>query len=456
VAEMNKFVHVFKKELRDVLSAATLIPLVLMLVLFYFMGNYFNDIMDSAPGGEASYDENGEIIIDTSPKNTIFLIDKDGTASSVEFVDILKGTGYNTIANNEITPENAFIEYKDQFSVVMVIPQGFSDNYAGSAGESANILLYSSIDSFSMLSAMNSTVISSIVGSIDAAISDALIQANLNSDAPPYDYLKNPISTTNFTRIGDNIEQIDPGGVISAVTMQTIFVPVIIFLIIIFSTQMLAASVTGEKADKTLETLLTTPVKRIYILIAKMLSASFVSLVYTVIFMFSMNNFTGEMTGMSLGSGSSDAQSKALEALGITFNTGTYIILGFSLFFSIVIGLAMAIIIGILSEDLKKLQGMMTPITILTMLPYFTTLLSDINEVPVILKGILYIIPFTHTYTAINNIFTDNYTMLAIGLVYQFIFLVASVAFAVNIFGTDKLFTLKLEFGKKKKKFSES
>jgi len=47
---------------------------------------------------------------------------------------------------------------------------------------------------------------------------------------------------------------------VSVVTQQTLLIPIVLFMVIMMSAQMIAASIAGEKENKTLETLLSTPV----------------------------------------------------------------------------------------------------------------------------------------------------------------------------------------------------
>jgi len=331
----------------------------------------------------------------------------------------------------------------------MVLPEGFGDIIMGKGEESAVIDIYSDVKSFSLMTMIGGMAINEIVNQISASISQSLIESNLVAGAPDFAFLNNPISTVEYTRVNDKIEKVSGMLVVNMVTSQTIFIPIVILLIVMFSSQTLAASVTGEKADKTLETLLTTPVKRLNILIAKMVGASLISLAYAAIFMFSYSNMMGGMMG-EVDAGQLN-MTGILENLGISFNATTYIVLGISLFLSIIIGLAFAILTGILAEDLKKLQGLLTPMIIMLIIPYIISMFADINTLPVAFRIIMYIIPFTHTFTAVGNLFTANYLLLGIGLAYQLIFLILSIWFVTRIFGSDKIFTLKLNFGIKKK-----
>ena len=429
-----------KKELKDILTLQTIIPIILTVVLLNIMGDLMAGMMTSmtSPGGEAT------------ASNTVAVIDMDTSDGSKSLVNAINMSGYNIFTPNVTDPEAAYDSHKDEFDVLIVIPDGFGDTFTGESGSSANIAVYSNVNSFSLTSMISGSTIVAIIDSVNQTLSDALLNANLSSDSPDLEFIRNPIEMTEYARVNGKIEQVPPNIVLTLVSSQTMFVPIIIFVIIILSAQTLAGSMTGEKFDKTLETLLTTPVKRNYILFAKMLSASIISIAYAAAFMFSFDGFSSSMMGGVETVGAVD-YTAILENLGISFNAGTYIIVGISIFFSILIGLSIALIIGVLAEDMKKLQSLLAPLMILLMIPYGVSMVADINTLPMLPRILLYIIPFTHTYTAIGNVFTSNYLLLGIGLVYQFICLLIALGFARNIFGTDKLFTLKLDFSRKKK-----
>ena len=59
-------------------------------------------------------------------------------------------------------------------------------------------------------------------------------------------------------------------------------------------------------------------------------------------------------------------------------------------------------------------------------------------------------IPFTHTFRAIDYIAFGNMTAYWLGLAYQIVFLAVCMSLAVRIFTTDKIFTVSLNFSRKK------
>ena len=79
-------------------------------------------------------------------------------------------------------------------------------------------------------------------------------------------------------------------------------------MIIIYSSQMVITTVAMEKQNKTLETLLTVPIKRTSIVTTKMLAAGIVGLASAVIYMFGFKSYMGGITGGALGQASGSTQ----------------------------------------------------------------------------------------------------------------------------------------------------
>ena len=94
---------------------------------------------------------------------------------------------------------------------------------------------------------------------------------------------------------------------------------------------------------------------------------------------------------------------------------------------------------------------MLMPIMMLAIVPYMVSMVADINSLPAPIKIILYIIPFTHTFTAIPNLMFGHTTLFFFGLAYQIIFFIICIFFALRIFMTDRIFTISLNFGQKNK-----
>ena len=239
--------------------------------------------------------------------------------------------------------------------------------------------------------------------------------------------------------------------------MKNMILPIIVFILIMFTSNMLMSAISNEKIDKTLETLLSAPVSRTAILGAKMLAAAIVALLNAVVYMFGFSSFMSGATDSvseEMGSklvGQYISVDSALEKLGLTLGVGDYVLIGAQLFLTIMICLSISLMLGALVNDTKQSQTMMMPLMIMAMVPYLISMMADINSLPTAIRMVVYAIPFTHTFSAMNNIMFGNMPIFFGGLAYQFVVFVICMFFALRLFNSDKILTASLNFGQKSK-----
>lgn len=208
-------------------------------------------------------------------------------------------------------------------------------------------------------------------------------------------------------------------------------------MMILMSGSTVISSMGLEKENKTLETLLTMPVKRSHIVLGKLGGAAVVGLLMALIYMAGMSYY---MNGMQ-GSAAID-----VARYGLVLETIDYVLVGISLFLSVLSGLALCMLLGAMARDYKAAQSLTLPITFLAMLPFFVLMMKDFNTLPALLQAVLFAIPFTHPMMAMNDLMFDDYGLVLAGIAYQLLFAAIAVAAAVWLFKNDLLIT-----GRKKK-----
>ena len=216
-----------------------------------------------------------------------------------------------------------------------------------------------------------------------------------------------------------------------------------------------------EKIDKTLETLLSAPVSRLSVLSAKMLAATIVAVLNAVVYMIGFSSYMGSMMGGAVNGAVSGAggdaaaealgAASALQQLGLVMSPVQYVLLGLQMFMTIMIALSISLMLGSMATDVKSSQTLIMPIMFSAMIPYMISMFTSINELSLAPRIIMYLIPFTHTFTATDNLLFGNMTLYWGGLIYQALFLAVCMFLAVRLFTSDKLFTMSLNFAKRKK-----
>ena len=416
-----KFYSLFRKELKEMLSLQTIITMIVTVVVLVMAGQAMSGaISDSA-----------------EKASDLTICDLDKTEFTENVLNSLKATakaGDGKITVVDIKSDDYAAELKrlDQDSVV-IIPKGFTEQVK--QHKKADVGYVQRMTSLATMSNTNT-------GS-DTALA-VIQQDKLSSGAMTEDemnQLEDPVLLSETTVVGDKADKVSSSVVMSLCSAQSMVVPIIMFVLIMFSAQMILSAISTEKIDKTLETLLSAPVSRLSVLASKMLAAGVVAALQAVVYMFGMSKMTG---GLTEGMGDTSAYESAMENLGLTMSVGQYALVGIQMFVSILISLSLSMVLGALAKDAKSAQTMLLPITFSAMIPYLLAMVVDIRTLSPVIKYIVYAIPFTHTFMASENVMFGNYSLYAGGLIYQIVLLVVCMTVALKIFMSDKIFTMSI------------
>ncbi|MCL2095992.1 MAG: ABC transporter permease [Oscillospiraceae bacterium] len=455
----SKFPIIFKKELKDLMTPQALIPIVILFFLFYFMGDIIGSLSDDHTVtiniDEPGISDGPPAEMTVSANSLVGFIDEDNSELSNYIKDNIRNFGVIPVFPEAADPETAMNQLESydfageevKIQTLIVIPRGFEENLL--IGNYASVDAYSSIDSFGMTSMIAGASAHTVTSAVNNLLSQRLYEIYGGDPNININYIKFPVYSNDFTYLNNITQNVNASMVLGYVTSQTVFLPIIIFIIIMMSTQMLAASIVNEKTDKTLETIMTTPMSRMSVLLAKILSAAIYAGIYAGAYSVSYKRFMDSLGGSD--GNYPDEFISSLEKFGITFDITAFAIIGAQLFLSVLCGLAISMLIGMIIEDMKTLQAYLMPVMFLIMIPYLLSMFLDINTLPAIAKILIYALPFTHTFTAATNLFTQNYTLIIFGIIYQAIFVGALLTVAVKIFNSDKLFTLGQIMAKKNK-----
>lgn len=431
-----KFFNLFRKELKEMLNMQTIMVMVISVMALIFAGRAMSDAVDES----------------TSDMMDITVCDMDKTefTSAVldELTEQLKTAG-GEVRIVEIQSEDYAAEMKRlDIKSCVVIPEGFTEKVE--ADEQATVEFVQKMTSLATMSNLT-TGSDAALAMLEAAVKSTIYADKINDGSMTMDevtQLEAPLALEEHTVVADKSENISSNIVMSLCSAQTMIVPIIMFVLIMFSSQMILNAISTEKIDKTLETLLSAPVSRLSVISSKMLAAGIVAALQAAVYMIGMQEM---MSGMTGGSEATAAYDSALKNLGLTMNAGQYIMVGVQMFLSILIALSISMILGALAKDAKSAQTLLLPITFSTMIPYLLSMVLDVRTVTPVLRYIVYAIPFTHTFMASENAMFSNMGLYWGGVIYQAVFLVICMTLALKIFMSDKIFTMSIG-GKKEKK----
>jgi len=359
------------------------------------------------------------------------------------FIDYMS-YGVNVVVIDDMSPQqvvdqNLLTEYNSTSFVV--IPPGFDDNLTRYAAGETN--LTGTVDVYGVFnvgggifSGIGSSAITGFASSFNRAVAPDLVV------------------TSQSSIIKGQIQQgVDSSVLGSLLISQSIALPVTIMIMLTYAMQIAATSVAMEKEEKTLETLLTVPVDRFAILMGKVSSTIIVAGVAAVAVMVGYNYMLGSLsTGIMISVG----VNIDLVALGLVPSAGGYVLLGVSLFFTLLSALALAVVMSAFSENVRGAQALVGYIYPLIFIPSMALIYLDINSLPAAVQAVFYAIPYSQPIIASKAVIAGDYLTVVLGIVYVAAFTVVIMYIASRLFATEKILTAKLMLGKKNQKKQSS
>jgi ABC-2 type transport system permease protein len=322
---------------------------------------------------------------------------------------------------------------------LLIIPSDFNFNITN--GLKANLKTYAVFKGEGIAESTRSSTINTLLRTFEGSLIAQKVTEKIPEEDPRI--VLDPIDLIEGSIFRGKSVDIPSGALFGLMMSQSVGMPVGMMMLLIFAMQMAATSIASEKEEKTLETLLTLPIRRFTILMGKMTGSIVVALVgaltYIIGFSVYMNSLMG---GIPLEMGID------LATIGITPTLGSYLLLGASLFVSILSALALAISISVFAEDVRGAQTLVGPLSMLFVFPMIFMTMTDIASLPLPLRILLYAIPFTHPMLTSKITFTGDYMTAIIGIVYVSLFTILTLYIAAKLFGTEKILTVKLKLRK--------
>jgi ABC-2 type transport system permease protein len=427
---MSHLLNITKKELKELLTPGSIISVVVVILLMSSIGVLVSGQVDQAsklsPVGVLDADDGQYSDQVMKTIRTSFL----NSGVSEEELD-----KYIIILTSPAGDANAIVKEMASKSVssAIIIQSGFSTDIVN--GIPGKIMKYYLYENAGMFSSATSSIADILITNINKDLSVMLIDAVKDNPKYSSDFLLSPVNASkNYTEIGDVVyEGITPMQISSTMMSQTMMIPILIMIIIVMIGSIVISSMGNEKENKTLETLLTLPVKRTTIVSGKLIASAAVGLVFGLAYMVGMNIYMSGMTSSIGGVNLAD--------YGLTLEITDWILLGVMIFLTILSALGICMILGAFVKNYKAAQTMTMPVSVLAMIPMFATMFVGWNGLPAVLQGILFFIPFTHPMMAMNNLMFGEMTIVFAGIIYLALFSLAMIAVTVKIYNSDILIT---------------
>lgn len=401
--------NIMKKEIKELLTRSTIISLVIVSFVMGSMGKFASTLELGA-----------------EKKALLSIADLDSTDISAKYADML--SEISEIVYRGGSPSEAELAARDKNAgAVIVLNKGFKES--AEKGDPAKVEIIWLLKGAGIMDIVSASPVENALKKAGYSLVEYLLQKKGLEGSKN---IISPVYSENTVLMKDKrIENMTPEMIAAALNGQSNFVPVIIMMLIIMSGSIIIASMGQEKENKTLETLLTMPVKRSDIVMGKIFGGAIVGLItagiYMVGFSYYIRGFTGSIQSISSAS--------------LALGAADYALVGLSIFTSLLCGLALCLLLGLFAKDYRAAQTLTMPVAMLAMIPMIMTMFKDFDTLSAPLRVFLFAIPFSHPMMAMRLLMFDNYRMVAWGIVYSLLFFTLLITVVVRVFNTDYMIT---------------
>jgi len=374
------------------------------------------------------------------------LLNEDWATGNRTYSELLYNMMFlnNLIIENSTAPDAASSitwAVENGISTLVVIPPMFSEEIA--SGRSVNVSVYQMLSHYGFDELAGSGRMDAVFTLFNNYVLHERLGNNYTS-SNPYQ-LPVPANVVSQSVVKGEVVNVSPTSLINTVFSSGLMVPIAISVVMILAAQLAATSVAMEKEQKTLEVLLTLPIKRINILLGKLSGVIVVSALATVAMLFSYGYYMSSFT--SIGGGSQ----LDLASIGLAPDMTGYALLAASLFLSIISALALAVLLAAYTKDVRSAQSLLGVLFLPIFIPAFLLMFAPVEILPGGMQVIIYAIPFSYPSIASKALYTKEYTIIALGVLYQIIFTAVVLFIAARLFASEKIMTARLKWSKKRK-----
>jgi len=216
-------------------------------------------------------------------------------------------------------------------------------------------------------------------------------------------------------------------------------IPLIGFMLVIYASSTAANSMSEERQNKTLETLLTLPIRRRSIVLGKVFGMIIVSGImaafYFVGFVFYMYSL------MSVGiaaEGESATQISFISGFSSVFSPMGLVLFALSIVFTAGVGALVGLIVGSFSEDIRTASTFVSMVTMPLVLPTFIFMYIPIKLESLVTYFVM-LDPFVDFMIVLKAVISENLLLAGVAVVYLIIIFSVLVYFTVRLFESERI-----------------
>lgn len=393
------FWKLLKKEIKELINVGAIVSLVVLSVIYGSLGRAFEGTMKEA-----------------AKRPVVAIVNQDEGDLSQVLIDAAAGVSELVYVGEDV--ERAVETVRKRNGVaVLIVPGDFSENLKN--GTKATVDIKWVIKGTGIRDMVSTAVLMGVIENAKKSLS-----ARLLGGGNAFVVLE-PIDVRHSTYIRNLfIEGRSPAEIQSMLSMQNVLIPLLILMVMVMTGSSLITSLAMEKENKTLETLLTMPVRRETIVASKLVASAVAGVVFAGIYMLGFYMYLKPFY-----------QSSPLPMLQLS--PGDYVLIGLSLFLSILSGLSICMLLGLMSSDTKSAGMLSLPVSLLGLIAMFVNMFRDFPNLSLPLKVLVFAIPFSHPMMAQKLLIYGERDIVLYGLIYMAVFSATLMTLSVRLFNSD-------------------
>ncbi len=378
------------KEVKDLLrDPRILVALLLPAVMLPVIGGVMSYVM------ETTYKET------VSKPVTVAVVDLDRTPFTSLVLDGLRREQKVDIVRG---PAKGLTQLLNSYDTLIVIPKGFTGNVTRS--KKAVVLVVQRMRSLST-GGVEARDVSKLLETFNTIVTSTAL--NLTREEAYFAREPVTVASAFYIRSRKLLVSGSP-QVAQPIATASFMVPAVLMIVGMLVLQMASTSMAMENEEKTLEVLLTLPIPRSHILLAKLLGAMVVALAGSVFSLVGLWGYTAIYMGALKGMLEAEGEARvnltlALKASGLptpanplkvlTLPASSYALLGLSLVLSLFFLATLGIVVGALSSDVRMAGTISGPLIMPFLAGYFVATFMDPTSINLATRITLLLTPFT-------------------------------------------------------------
>lgn len=416
------------KEVKELVrDPKILLGVILMpLILFPIMGSAIGVSQESAVRAASS-----------SP---IAIYNEDKGEASKSLIGFLE-KNCTVIAFEASSLEEALTELdKEGYPALLHIPLGYSANIT--SGRKAMVRIYANLRDLTITETVGAEAAANLINIYSYQASLSRIERLLGEVGATYEAeaVRSPIAIHYSSLIKGSLIEAPPQSIIGLVISQSVLLPVLVMVMLMFAIQMAATSIAIEKEQKTFETLMTLPISRIAILAGKLGGSIVVAILGSIAYMMGFSFYMGSALRFA------SQMPLPIGEVGLSPSPIGLLLLGCIIFITLVSGLALAISIAIFTDSVRAAQSLVGVLVIPVVVPAIILMFTSLENLPAGFRWILLVVPYTHSIISSKAALLGDYFRAFGGILYISIFTGSTLYIASRLFSTERIITSRIGF----------